>query len=350
MAQEKQQQSQFMHVELYSRAGTTLKNGTKKTSSGSVIAEAIRELGFTDHIIADGFQPTAPTYIFSQGDLSLEQHYAQIIEQVDTEKDALGRKIKTDKNILLAGVVSYPKPRIAEWSSDDKQNYILFVEQSLSFMQKEWGKNLLCVIEHKDEQYPHLHFYVANKTRIASAPDLHPGHFARAKIEKETKALKMPANRTAEAEAYKNSMKKFQDDFFSEVGIHCGFTRLGPKVQRLNRTEWRERKRVAKLLAKAFSLLKKDVEKSNENSINLNKSMSDVEARIAEIIGMQSELYAERKELDQNNKKIEAGVSDLELAKYVKENFPLIASEFRLKKIRSAQPKIPLSTSSKFRR
>jgi len=342
MAQEKQQ-SQFMHIELYSRAGAMLQDGTRKTNSGSVIAEAVRELGFTNHIIADGFEPKPPTYVFSQNDLSLEQHYENILHQVETEKDSLGRKIKTDKNILLAGVVSFPKPRIADnWSPDDEQNYVLFKEQTLSFLKKQWGENLACVIEHNDEKYPHLHFYVANKSRIASAPELHPGNFARIKIENESKKEGKPADKKAEAEAYKVAMRKFQDDFFSEVGIHCGFTRLGPKVQRLNRTEWKERKRVAKSLAKAFKLLKRDVLKSNENSINLTNSLNDVEARMFEILGMQTELEAEQKQLDLNNQKIESNLADLELAKFVKENFPNIATEFRIKKIRKAHPNAPM--------
>ena len=65
--EKKQTTSQFMHLELYSRAGALLQSGAgRKTSSGSVICEATRIEGFTDHIIADGFSPEPPTYLYSQ--------------------------------------------------------------------------------------------------------------------------------------------------------------------------------------------------------------------------------------------------------------------------------------------
>ena len=178
-----------MHLELYSRAGALLQSGAgRKTSSGSVIWEATRIEGFTDHIIADGFSPEPPTYLYSQDNKTLDMHYEELLEKVEAEKDALGRKIKTDKNILLAGVVSYPKPRVAEWSADDQQNYIMSKEQSIEFMKKQWGDNLLCVLEHTDEPYRHLHFYVVNKSRIASTPEMHPGFAENIRLENEAKS------------------------------------------------------------------------------------------------------------------------------------------------------------------
>jgi len=139
MAKKEQTKSQFMHLELYSRAGNATAG---KTSSGGVINEAVRVEGFTDHILAEGFTPAPPTYLYSQNDKTLDQHYSEILEQVATEKDSLNRKIKSDKNILLAGVVSFPKPRLADnWTDDDHQDYILFKSQSIEFMKNKWGES-----------------------------------------------------------------------------------------------------------------------------------------------------------------------------------------------------------------
>lgn len=318
-----------MHLELYSRAGALLQNGQgRKTSIAGVINEAVRVDGFTDHIIADGYIPAPPTYLYSQNNKSLEEHHAEFIEQVETEKDSLGRKIKSDKNILLAGVVSYPKPRMANnWTADDKQNYIMFKEQSIEFMKKQWGDNLLCVLEHTDEEYPHLHFYVVNKSKVANTPEMHPGFAENIRLEKEAKAVNQPVNKKEQVSAYKEAMRKFQDDFYQTVSVYCGLDRLGPKRQRLNRTEWKERKRVTKLLAKAFKKVKDQAMDMNDKSTTLNQSMLELEQQIASVLDMQ-------KQVENDYQAIEKGVEDLELAQFVKDNYPKIATSFKMQKIR----------------
>lgn len=326
----KQTTSQFMHLELYSRAGALLQGGKgRKTSAGSVIWEATREEGFTDHIIADGFTPTAPTYLYSQDNKSLQEHYAEVVAQVETEKDNLGRRIKTDKNILLAGVVSYPKPRLADnWTADDKQNYELFKEQSIEFMKEKWGENLLCVLEHTDEQYPHLHFYVANKSRIASTPELHPGFAENIRLEKEAKAVNKPVNKKEQVSAFKSAMITFQDDFYKTVSVYCGLDRLGPKVQRMNRPEWKERKKATKLLAKAFKKVKEQALDMSGKSAELNQSMLELEQQIANVLDTQHQL-------DNDYKAIETKVDDLELANFVRENYADVVLKYNMKKMRT---------------
>jgi hypothetical protein len=321
--------SQFMHLELYSRAGALLQNGQgRKTSIAGVINEAVRVEGFTEHIIADGFVPAAPTYLYSQNNKSLEEHHAEFIEQVETEKDSLGRKIKSDKNILLAGVVSYPKPRMANnWTDDDKQNYITFKAQSIDFMKNQWGDNLLCVLEHTDEEYPHLHFYVVNKSKVANTPEMHPGFAENIRLENEAKAVNKPVNKKEQVSAFKEAMRKFQDNFYQTVSVYCGLDRLGPKVQRLNRVEWKERKRVTKLLAKAFKKVKDQAMDMNDKSATLNQSMLELEQQIASVIDMQVQV-------ENDHKAVSEGVEDLELAKFVKANYPQIAMSFKKEKIR----------------
>lgn len=325
MAKKEQTKSQFMHLELYSRAGNATAG---KTSSGGVINEAVRVEGFTDHIVADGFTPAPPTYLYKQGDKTLEQHYSEILEQVATEKDSLNRKIKSDKNILLAGVVSFPKPRLADnWTDDDHQDYILFKEQSIEFMKNKWGDNLLCVLEHTDEQYPHLHFYVVNKSRVASTPEMHPGFAENIRLENEAKADNRPVNKKEQVAAFKEAMRKFQDDFFNTVSIYCGLDRLGPKVQRLSRPEWKERKRVTKLLAKAFKKVKEQAIDMNNQSNNLNQSMLELEQQIAKVIDSENQLEEEHKALAN-------GLADIELAKFVRENYKDIVAKYTMQKMR----------------
>lgn len=342
MAKQQQSTSQFMHIELYSRAGNVT---TKKTSIAGVINEAVRVEGFTSHIIADGFTPSQPTYLFSQENKTLEEHYSDLMTQVENEKDSLGRKIKSDKNILLAGVVSYPKPRVAEWTDEDKENYFYFKELTLEFLKEKWGDNLVCVLEHTDEQYPHLHFYVVNKNKVANTPELHPGFNERIKIEKEAKANKIAVDKKLQVKKFNEAMKKFQDEYYQKVSMFIGLDRLGPKVQRMNRTEWRERKRAAKLLAKAFKKVKEQATDMNAKSTELNKSMVELEQQIASVLNLQTELEAEQKEIDKEKEKIQTerkamavGLDNLELAKFVRENYKEIVTKYNIEKMRKNKP------------
>jgi hypothetical protein len=325
----KQTKSQFTHLELYSRIGAIQQSGGRKTSIDGVSKEALRYDGFTDHIIADGYEPVPPTILYSQDNKTLEEHCDDILTQVATEKDNLGRRIKTDKNILLAGVISYPKPRLADnWTEDDRQNFELFKETSIEFIKKKWGDNLLCILEHTDEQYPHFHFYVTNKNRVASTPELHPGFAENIRLEQKAKAEGKPVVKKEQVAAYKEAMRVFQDEFFNEVGIYCGFDRLGPSRQRMNRTEWKERKRATKLLAKAFQKVKQGATDINDKSKALNQSMLELEQQIANVIDMQNKVEQEHKEL-------ETGLANLELAKFVRENYKEIVAQFNIQKMRN---------------
>ncbi|BCM24350.1 plasmid recombination protein [Methyloradius palustris] len=325
----KEQKSQFMHLELYSRTGAIIQSSkARKTSTVGVINEAIRTNGFTSHIMADGYSPAPPTYLYSQNNLSLDDHYKEILAQVENEKDSLGRKIKSDKNILLAGVVSYPKPRLANnWDSDDKQNYIMFKDQSIEFMKNKWGDNLLCVLEHTDEEYPHLHFYVVNKNRIASTPEMHPGFAENIRLEKEAKAENRPVIKKEQVSAYKIAMRKFQDDFFNTVSIYCGFDRLGPKVQRLTRTEWKIRKQVTRQLAKAIRKTRKKNEDLNIQTDELNQLMLELEQETANVLEMQIQVEMEQKQ-------VAGGLKDIAMAQYFREHHKDLVVQYNIEQQR----------------
>ena len=141
-----------------------------------------------------------------------------IFEKVETERDSLGRRIKSDKNIFLCGVASYPKPVNANnWTADDRQNYELWKAQTLEFLKSEYEDNLLCVLEHTDEKYPHFHFYAANKARVADTPKLHPGHAENIRFEEEAKKSGGKPDKRAMTTAYRKAMSEFQDKYYNEV-------------------------------------------------------------------------------------------------------------------------------------
>jgi len=228
---------QFIHLETYARETSKNKNQKKnKTNIRGVVGEALREAGYTSHIKA----VNAPVCVL--GSLQdLADVETEIYEKAATEKDPLGRKLRSDANLLLAGVVSYPKPRVAQ-SPDDQQNYELWKTRTLDFLTAEFGDNLRCVLEHVDEEYPHLHFYVVDRFKVTHTMNLHPGHRAKADHPDQKDKIGREA-------AYRAAMVAWQDQFYLQVGSDAGLTRLGPKVQRLNRGEWKAQKQQAQAVA-----------------------------------------------------------------------------------------------------
>ena len=86
----------------------------------------------------------------------LEFAYNAALERLETEKDSMGRKVRSDANILLAGVASFPKPLISmidkktgKTDTDELQRYEMWKIASLEFLKKEFGENLVSVIGHR---------------------------------------------------------------------------------------------------------------------------------------------------------------------------------------------------------
>jgi hypothetical protein len=91
--------------------------------------------------------------------------------------------------------------------------------------------------------------------------------------------------------------------------VYCGLDRLGPKVQRLNRKEWKERKRVNKKIAEV-----------------IRATRSTAETAIRQQAQLETQLN------------LLAGMDDLALAKFIRENHSQIIDEFNTMKI--SKPKV----------
>lgn len=201
---------QFGHVETYAR-----KPQKGAWSIRDVAAEAERKRGHCMHVE----QPQEPIRVFGCSP-------SEAVEQAEAwgaqAKDAKGRKLRSDAPVLLAGVLSYPRQG-EEWPQ--------FKEKALAWLKSEYGDNLVSVIEHQDEQHPHIHFYAVPKPG-QSFNSLHSGRTAaaEAKCKGETKA--------AQQYAHNNAMRNWQDRLYQAVGREFGLARLGPKRQRLTRAEW----------------------------------------------------------------------------------------------------------------
>ena len=191
-------------------------------SIDDIIGEAIRDPA---HSGAVANQP--PRYIISSEE-GLKSMLVRIKENAEKYRDPIGRKMRADAPVLVAGVASFPRVE----AEKDPELYARWESLTIAYLQGKYGDNLRAVVMHNDEEQPHLHFFVCSDTEV-NAKALHYGHKAK--------------------KDFIAASKAFQDDYHAQVAIHCGMARLGPKKQRLTRAEWKAQKEHAMKVAAAES-------------------------------------------------------------------------------------------------
>lgn len=236
---------QFIHIEAYARE---IKEGATGITMREIIAEADREPGNCPHIDKEKLAnpALAPQRLYG---LPLEKVEAEAHLWAENSKDGGNQRVRKNGNCLLAGVVSLPNSTAPDaW---DK-----FKNDAIQWLKKEFGDTLRSVIEHKDEDHPHLHFYAVPKAGKAFG-SIHKG------IEARTKARQEKLKTSEQNLAYCEAMREWQDKFSRDVGQKHGLTRIGPGRRRLTRAQWQQEKTQAKALLQAKSRAKK-VEKKAE--------------------------------------------------------------------------------------
>lgn len=242
---------QFFHVECYSRSGSKQTITRTKAKSGDTPAaaksktyerwsideiadEALRADGACSHVE----NPQPPNVIFGAG---VRQAMADAHRWAEDMRDAQGRKLRKDGLCVLAGVISLPRERLADWPA--------FRDEAVNWLREKYGDRLRCAVEHLDEAHPHLHFYcvpLAGERFEA----LHEGKaaVARAKAAGEPKG--------AQNAVYKAAMRSVQDDFWQQMAVRYGLARKGPGRRRLGRAEWMQEQAQAEVTATLLSALK----------------------------------------------------------------------------------------------
>ena len=239
---------QFIHIEDYginiskkrSNNGTSekYKKETKGRSVSQIISEAKRDNGFCSHVE----KPEEPIILYGKSldeveKLAMEYHSkTKIIDKNGKEK-----KLRSDANVLLAGVISLNRENMEIW--EDYKN------DSIAYLKNKYGKKLISVIEHTDEEHPHIHFYCIQD--IGKKFDLiHDGK----KALYENKDKKKHDQNIA----YLNAMRDFQEDFFKVVSSNYGLSKDGPKRARMSRSDYFKLGREVKLINQVKVKAKKD--------------------------------------------------------------------------------------------
>jgi hypothetical protein len=152
------------------------------------------------------------------------------------------RRLRRDGIALLAGVVSYPVPRqCVNDDPCDQDVYGWWRAMTVDWLVAQFGDHLHSVVEHTDEEFLHLHFYVVpllGPNLRLDMREIHPGERMKAD------AAEAGACKKFQDAAYRSGMSRWQDDYWVEVGKNFGHDRYGPRRQRVNRMQHRMEKRI----------------------------------------------------------------------------------------------------------
>lgn len=231
---------QFIHIETYARIASRNK---KKQSATAVAYECERTEKAFPHIK----HPCTPSILFG---VKPTDAVRLAEENASIGKDKMGRKIRKDAQIILAGVASYPTPTVD--LSYSTRGFKTWLKLTHEFLKEKYGAQYKSLVLHLDEPFPHVHFYVVPDLddSVLSISSVHEGVKAREELPKGSSAKE-------KMRAYKTAMRCFQDEYFTKVGAQCGLTRDGPRRRRLTRQEWQYEKAAAIRLSKTLELSRK---------------------------------------------------------------------------------------------
>ena len=330
--------SQFYRYETYGRAAQKPKEGQKSAKGGKtmydIIGEATRQEGYTEHLE----HPEEPVLLYGipySEALKLAEKWCEeskeirhdkkkvkkINEQTGEEEEVIEtveRKtaLKKTAQCCIAGIVSAPP----DMTEDDWNK---FKNDSIEYLKQKYGDRLKTVVEHLDENYQtenfkdvlhhHIHYFVVPEIG-EKIEDIHPGLKAKYEADylrgnreasaKATKEEKKLSRKTGD-KAYRDAMRKEQDDFYDAVSYNYNLNRKGKKrCNRLTRPEfliYNEERNAEARRKNAFEAEKKIVEQEKKDAKEILEREASVKTKEDEIKAFDKE----KKEADDFAKSLE---------------------------------------------
>ncbi len=326
--------SQFYRYETYGRAAQKPKEGQKSAKGGKtmydIIGEATRQEGYTEHLE----HPEEPVLLYGipySEALKLAEKWCEeskeirhdkkkvkkINEQTGEEEEVIEtveRKtaLKKTAQCCIAGIVSAPP----DMTEDDWNK---FKNDSIEYLKQKYGDRLKTVVEHLDENYQtenfkdvlhhHIHYFVVPEIG-EKIEDIHPGLKAKYEADylrgnreasaKATKEEKKLSRKTGD-KAYRDAMRKEQDDFYDAVSYNYNLNRKGKKrCDRLTRPEfliYNEERNAEARRKNAFEAEKKIVAQEKKEAKEILEREASVKTKEAAV--KQRETDADRREKEQ---------------------------------------------------
>ena len=173
------------------------------------------------------------------------------------------------------------------------------------------------LIEHVDEDHPHLHAYILPLDDPAcSARDLNPAWLAKAEAEAAARAVGEDDKAAVKLGniAYRARARALQDQYHRDVGVASGLTRTGPKRQRLSRAQWRTMKEEALRAAQTLQHMEKMagdlVDREDGLTASAEKLARDLAAKLDQAEAIFADADAERALVAEDRAKTAALIED----------------------------------------
>jgi len=233
---------QFVHIQTWSR-----KPNPAGQSVAQIIAEATRDPEYSGHVD----DPAPPRVLLGDPSTFQAEHDAHVAARATVARLKDGservRSIRQDRHTMATLVMSYPVPRAAITTAEDRAALERWERRNLDWLRDRYGDQLRVVLGHDDEEHPHLHAWLLPDDPGADATTLQPGKLAKKRLEEEEKAVGTPPREAVKAgnRALREAMTIFQDEYYHAVGAPEGLTRTGPRRRRLTRQQWKAEKAAA---------------------------------------------------------------------------------------------------------
>lgn len=284
---------QFLHLQSFSRKPNKIGQSVQQ-----VLDEAARESEFSMHV--DG--PKPPNLIYGMPPQRVRKMHDELVAAGYVEatlKDGTiaKRGIRKDRHTLLTAVASYPllTEQVADGSAD-RAEYERWIELNISWLKEMFGDRLVSVVEHVDEKYPHIHaFILPLGDASCSARHLNPAW----QVKEEAEALARESGKPSKEavkfgnRAYRARGRELQDEYFTEVGLPAGLTRLGPKRERLSREQWKQRKEQARRDGDLHRQMSERVESLADAEAQFDEDADQKAAEVADKLARVEVLYDE---------------------------------------------------------
>jgi hypothetical protein len=260
--------------------------------------EAAREPEFSIHVE----RPMPPKIIYGYTPKQLREKHDEIVaagyvEATLKDGTVARRGIRKDRHTLLTAVASYPL--LTAQVADDavaREDYERWVELNVQWLKDTFGDQLVSVIEHMDEEHPHIHaFILPLGDASCSARHLNPAWQVKEEAEALARESGKPAKEAVKLgnRAYRARGRELQDQYFEEVGLPAGLTRVGPKRERLSREQWKQRKEQARRDAALHRQMSARVETLADAEAQLDVEADQKAVEVADKLARVEALYDE---------------------------------------------------------
>ena len=136
---------QFIRAEIYARRASTNPKSKSEYSAADIIGEALRDDGHCPHVE----NPEPPRYLIGS-EAETRAMLGRINENALKYRDPVGRKMREDAAVLLAGVASFPRAE----AEKDPELYARWESLTVAYLKGKYGDNLRAVVMHNDEEHP----------------------------------------------------------------------------------------------------------------------------------------------------------------------------------------------------